>query len=309
MDSGSERPMVTAMDQEIDLLEYATAILRNKYRIVLFALVLAVLGYGLTYSMEDRYESYVHLALVEPTDPGGISPDNRRAPEVISLVEHGFVLNSPTENYQERVMAIMRSHNFTMRFIEKYDLLPLLFAKQWDSANGAWRAGFKPDLMTAFDIFRGKVCSINRNTENDLMAVRMGWSNPQKAAELANNFVAEFNLYMKEKALREADAKIDFLREQLQRTDLVEMRKSYYRLIEAQMVIKMLATSRDEYVLEVLDPALPANRRSAPAKKRIVILAFGAGIMLGLVTVIGRVVFGKLAESLRDYRRQTEADS
>ena len=53
------------------------------------ALLCAGAGYGLAKKMTPRYESFVHLALREPDDPGGVSPDNRRAPEVRLSVPAG----------------------------------------------------------------------------------------------------------------------------------------------------------------------------------------------------------------------------
>jgi hypothetical protein len=45
------------------------------------------------------------------------------------------------------------------------------------------------------------------------------------------------------------------------------MQKSIYRLIEAQMAVSMLANAKEEFILEVLDPAiLPLDTYSASNK-------------------------------------------
>ncbi|MFK5986015.1 MAG: hypothetical protein QM479_11405 [Pseudomonadota bacterium] len=291
------------IDEEIELLEYVTQILNNKYRIFLISILSACLMYGATYIMPVKYESFVRLALVEVSELGGVSPDNRRAPEALTLLEQDFLTHAVNDNQQDRVIARMRSSIFTMKFIKDNNLLPIMFHKRWDKQQQQWKDNFKPDLIMAAELFKKNICSIRRNKDNNLMMVKVKLSNPQLAADIANKFVYDFNQYRRSSDIKDADRKIKFLRSTLEQTNFLAMQKSIYRLIEAQLVIKMLASNKQQYVLEVLDPAITPVYKASPATKRMTALAFIATFMFCIVVIIGRVVFKRMKLSIKQYKR------
>lgn len=299
-------PLPYGLEEEIDLVEYLVAVFRNKYWILLFALVCAGAGFGLAKILPNRYESSVQLALREPEDPGGVAPDNRRAPEVLTLMEHGFVMNPISENYRHIIMAQMRSRIFTNHFILTHDVLPRLFAKQWDEKKQEWIDGYKPDLGEAYKIFNENIRSVVHNPENDLIRLYISWLDAQIAAQWANAYIKSFNDFMREKAIAESRRKRDFLMEQLRKTVVVEMEKSIYRMIEAETAVEMLAQSRENFVLEVLDNAVPADYPYTPSKRKFVALGFFAGFGLGLGAAIGSVLVRKIRRAMEAYRARTE---
>lgn len=295
------------IDEEIELLEYVTKILNNKYRISLISIFCATIMYGLSHLMPIRYESFVRLAMIEINELGGVSPDNRRAPEAISLVEQDFITQAINENHQDRMIARMRSNKFTLKFIKENELLAIIFSKRWDKKRNQWMDQFKPNLTLAAEIFKKDICRIHRNEENNLMIVTIKLGDPELAADVANKFVKEFNHYRRTSDMNSADKKIAFLRKTLEQTDFLEMQKSLYRLIEAQLVIKMLASSKEQYAVEILDPAIPSLYKSSPAKKKITLLTFIGTFMLCIIIIIGQIVFNRINASIRLYRKNNNA--
>ncbi len=295
------------IDEEIDLLEYVTKILNNKYRIFIISIFSAVIVYGLTHFMPVKYESFARLAMVEINELGGVSPDNRRAPEAITLVEQDFITQTINDNHQDRVIARMRSSKFTLKFIKDNELLPVIFNKNWDKERKQWKADFEPNLTLASEKFKQEICRIHRYEENNLMIVTIKLGDPQLAAVIANKFVKNFNLYRRTSDMNSADKKIAFLRKTLEQTDFLEMQKSLYRLIEAQLVIKMLASSKEQYAVEILDPAIPSLYKSSPAKKKVTVLTFIGVFMLCIIIIIGQVVFKRINASIRLYRKNHNA--
>jgi hypothetical protein len=305
----SAAPLPYGLEEEIDLIEYLVAVFRNKYWILLFAALCAGAGYGLGKFMPNRYESFVHLALREPDAPGGVAPDDRRAPEVLTLMEHGFVMGSVNENYRHIIMARLRSRIFTNHFILSHDVLPHLFAEQWDADKQQWRDGFQPDMAQAYKTFHDDVRSVSHNPENDLMAVHIRWRDARVAADWANAYVRTFNDFMRQNAIEESRRKTEFLKEELRKTTTVEMQKSIYRMIEAETAIVMLASARQNHVLEVLDDAVPAARPFSPSLKRMLLFGFFAGFGIGIGTTIGGVLVRKIRHAMQAYRlRNAEQD-
>ncbi|MCN4143991.1 MAG: hypothetical protein LC437_02620 [Thiohalomonas sp.] len=300
----NQKVMSDIIDEEIDLLEYVTKILNNKYKISLISIFCASIVYGLTYLIPVKYESFARVALVKINELGGVSPDNRRAPEAITLVEQDFITQKINDNHQDRVIARMRSNIFTLKFINVNELLPIIFHKRWDKEKKQWKEDFEPNLILASEIFKEEICKIHRNKENNLMTVNITLGNPKLAADIANKFVKEFNQYRRTSDINSADKKIAFLRKTLEQTDFLEMQKSLYRLIEAQVIIKMLASSKEQYAVEVLDPAIPSLYKSSPAKKKLTLLTFIGVFMLSIIVIVGQVVFKRINTSIRDYRKK-----
>jgi capsular polysaccharide biosynthesis protein len=292
---------VMSANEELDLIELIAVLLRRKWWLLLMTFLGGTITYGVTKLMPNQYESYVRTNLMQQADPGGVSPDNRRAPEVLTLVEHGFVLGTTTDNYRDVIMAQLRSRKFTLGFIERYKIAQYLFPEAWDKYANQW-IGNKPDSRKLYVLFHESIRFVDHNPETDIISIRIRFSDPDLSAQWANNYVAEFNSYMKKRALQEVERKQVFLNQQLQETDMVELHKSIYRLIEAQTAVSMLASSTDEYVLQVLDPAYSPLERFSPARKRVTILGAAGGFSIAFFLIIASVPVKRLKESLREYR-------
>ena len=308
MDS-SNNQLDNVIDQEIDLFEYLIVLMRNKYRVIFISVVMAVIVYISCGFMEEKYESYVHVALVGKEVLGGVSPDNRRAPEVMTMVEHGFITNTIHDNEKDRVLAKMRSQLFTEYFIKKNNLLPFIFKEDWVGEKKIWVEGFSVSMPLAIKIFKEKNVSINVNDETALVAVKITWGDPKEAANLANKFVEDFNGFMRDLAVSDAIKKEQFLTSELKKSKIVEVRKSIYRLMEAQLVLKMLAHSKIDYSLEVLDPAVPPFDRSAPLKKKITLLTLFGCLFVSCAFLIGRVILIKFKTVIENYDKDANNDS
>ncbi len=163
---------------------------------------------------------------------------------------------------------------------------------------------FKPDMNKAFNIFHNTIRSVNYNKDTGLMAVRIKWSDPLNAAKWANLYVSEFNKHIRTQAIEDVHHKLDFLREELERTDIVEMQKSIYRLIEAQTAMAMLANAKEDYSLEILDPAVPPVNKISPMRKKMMIMGFFFGLMSAVTFTIGAVIFNKFQIALKPYIKQ-----
>jgi len=294
-ETGSNAPR---LDSDVDLLAYLSALLRAKFMIIGMAIVFGVVAAGYSYTLPEMYETYVRSDLVDVEDPGGVSPDNRRASEVLTLVEHGFILGTSKDNYLDVTLAKMRSRQFSLMFIEKHGVFQAFYPEQWDETAQSWTPGFTPDRGSSFTLFNERVRFIDHNPENDIISVRMRWSDPVLARDWANAYVKEFNQFMREQALKDVEKKRGFLEQELQRTTVVDIRQSIFRLIEAQTAVAMLASAKEEYVLEVIDPALLPFERYSPGRRTYLVLGSFAGGMLAVAMVFGQLIFNNMRAAL-----------
>lgn len=208
-------------------------------------------------------------------------------------------INMPQDNGRiSSVLAILRSREFISRFIDKHDLLAPLFAGTWDPLLGSgidaslydfdtdeWRRdGGQPTTLQAYRSF-SEILKIQEDPVNGLIRLTIEWHDPTLAAKWANLIVEDINQEIKSADVEEANSAISFLRNQLQTTQLVEMQRVFYQLIESQTRIIMLADVRDEYVLQIIDAAVEPDQRVSPNRTLIVIMGTLGGVLISLLLI------------------------
>jgi uncharacterized protein involved in exopolysaccharide biosynthesis len=136
--------------------------------------------------------------------------------------------------------------------------------------------------------FREGVLLINEDPPRGVITVSMDWKDPEVAARWANAFVALTNEVLRNRAIEDSTRNIAFLNEQVQHTNVVEVQRVMYDLIESEMKTLMLANARAEFAFRVIDPAVPPEIRISP-NRTIIVIAWGmAGGFVGLVIVLMR---------------------
>ena len=287
---------------EVDVLQYVQAVLDNIFLIIAVALACGAAVYAYSLTMEDTYESSIIFNALDSGDPGDIRPDERRAPEVLTLVEHGFVMGSSRENYLYVLLRKMRSRQFTLGFMQKHGIFQAIFPQAWDRTTATWRPGMESLEIDAFKMFAEDIRILERDTETGIVTLRIRWRDPRLARDWANAYVTDFNEYIRAKTLAEVSRTQNFLTAELARSDIVELQQSIYRLIEAQTAVAMLANARDEFVLEVIDPAIIAVDRYSPARKRMTFFGLILGGTLTVAAVIARVMLQRFLAVLATAR-------
>jgi hypothetical protein len=107
---------------------------------------------------------------------------------------------------------------------------------------------------------------------------------------------------MRERTMRDVRRKQVYLQQELRSSEVLEIQQSIYRLIEAQTAIAMLASAREEYVLEIIDPAaLPYRSFNLSRKKKVIVGAI-AGTLLATFSVFAWVLLAGMLGAIRAYR-------
>ncbi|MEH6517198.1 MAG: chain-length determining protein [Halioglobus sp.] len=289
---------------ELDLMPYINALIDARWILIIAALLSAVVAGFAAHSKPYMFQSVVKVSVVDIEDPGGVSPDDRRASEVLTLVEHGFVMGTTHDNYNDVMRARLGSRDFTMRFLDEHNVYRYFYPKQWNEEEQRWEGDFTPDRGEVFTRFRDEVRSIIVNEETDIMSIGMHWPEPSVARDWANQYVQSFNEFIRERTINDTKRKQEYLQSELQRSDLLEMQKSIYRLIEAQTAIAMLANAREEYALEIIDPAAIPYRSVSMSRKKIIVIGTVAGSLLAIFGVLAGVLFGGMLRKIVDHRAQ-----
>jgi uncharacterized protein involved in exopolysaccharide biosynthesis len=176
----------------------------------------------------------------------------------------------------EEAIAVLKSEQLTGGFIQDNNLWPELFPQAWDAQAGHWKAGIKkvPTLGRAFRAFNS-IRKVQRDSKTGLITLQVDWKDPHKAADWTNQLVERLNDEMRNRALKQAEASMGYLQNELSTTYDVTTREAISRLMEEQIKHEMLAHVTREYALQVVDKAIAADLDAPVRPIKILYVAFG----------------------------------
>ena len=286
------------IDEEIDL--YQVWILLKKYKVLLASIITlsVVVSLGYAFFTTPLYRSEVVVASVSAKDKSVLAGLSTQFGGLASLA--GVDIGG-SDNTLAKQLAGLESRAFIIPFLDEQQLLPILFADKWDSTKQNWAVGENetPTLLTGYEYFVEKVLSVSKSVKTGLITLSIDWEDPEKAANWANQLISAFNDYQRKLAIRDAEKSITYLNKQLEETKIASVQEAISRLIESQTEVIMLANVKQDYALQVLDPAVPMEKAHSPNKTLIVILGGLLGCLSGLFSVFVVNFFHTIAESQR----------
>jgi uncharacterized protein involved in exopolysaccharide biosynthesis len=207
-------------------------------------------------------------------------------------------------NGNPEALAIIKSRQFTERFITKNALMPILFHKDWDVALNDWKPNLRRPrtLWDGYDLFSRKIRTVTEDRKSGMLTVNVEWRDRYVAAQWANQLVAQLNEEMRQHAIDEATGMILYLDKESEKAENVALKESISRLIESEIKERALATVRHEYAYHLIDAAEPADPRHPSSPQAKVYLVFGGlgGLILGIVAALVNQSLGTLKARMRD---------
>jgi uncharacterized protein involved in exopolysaccharide biosynthesis len=291
-------------EDEIDLRELFYVVWQGKWVVVFFTVLFAISAVFYALNLPNIYKSEVLLAPV--SDDSGLKIPGQLG-GLAALA--GVNLGSGSDKIGLAI-EIMKSRQFIGRFIEKHDLfIPVMASEDWNRDNNLlqldpaiynreselWvrevEAPFKPkpSLLETHEEFM-RLFSISQDKGSGMISMSVEHYSPYLAQQWATWLVLAINDEMRQRDLIEAQNSITYLNEQINQTNIADVRTTLFSLIEDQTKTIMLANVREEYVFKTVDPAVISEKRDKPSRALIVIMISLLGGIVG--------VFGALLPSL-----------
>jgi uncharacterized protein involved in exopolysaccharide biosynthesis len=308
MENNQQSPVpLTYMADEIDLRKLFSIVWAEKIQIVGITAAAAAVSLIVALTSTEIYTAETVLAPASSESSSGMMSQLGGAAALLGVNVGATGGGDSTST----AIATMKSRQFIERFIDEQQLLVPLFASSWDKSEqrsvinerifntvtGEWLAeSGPPSSPDAYRAFSGILTVTDPDRATGIVTVSINWHNPVEAAQWVNHLVQSLNQEIRARDVREANNAIQFLRRQLGATQLVDMQRVFYQLIESQTRITMLADVRDEYVFRVIDPAVVPDRKSAPRRALICIIGTMVGGMFALMLVFVRRVIPPVAE-------------
>ncbi len=275
------------------------AVLTHRRLVVSIVVLAVVIGLLIALLSTPVYRADVLLSPVTSAAPGALSI----IPGEFAELARSAGLESHDQERQE-ALAVLQSRDFTMRFIRDEKLMPVLFADEWNEEDKSWRAkasGDTPTLWMGYEFFDRAVRFVYVDKVTGLVTLSTEWTDPALASKWANALVRRVNAHLQTRAVEESERSLGFLREELERTRVAEVREVVYRLIESQMQRAMIANVRDESGFRVLDPAVTPEQRVRPRRKLVVVVS----LVLGSLAALGAALWA----DARSGRRPAASES
>lgn len=314
------QPPTYHQDDEIDLRELFATLWAGKWLILATTILFAAGGVAYALYKPNIYQASVLLA--PANEEGGMSGLSGQIGGLASLA--GINIGGGGANQTVIAKEVLQSRAFLADFIRRHNLeVSLMGTEAWNHESQTWahdREVYNPQTEqwlsneegkshkpTDWDLvkaFKDNHLTVSENKDNGMITVSVKSLSPPAAQQWAEWLVADINEHMRRQDVSKASARIAYLEEKLNETNVAGMQQVFYQLIESETRTVMLANAQQEYVFETVDPAVVPQEKSEPKRALIVVMAIMLGGMLGVLAVLVRFfVIGGQRHSSKTTRR------
>lgn len=297
-------------DDELDLFKCWNIIWGGRNFILLFAggcTLLAVLVTLFVLPVIFRSESVLQPVSIEQNS---LSKLNSLAGGLSSELGIGS-----GEGSNQRLVDFLSSRNLKQRLLEKYDLLPKLYADDWDAEQEKWKDPDpleQPSLVKALQTKRLQdIFSVDMDKSTSLITIAWEDEDPHFAALMLERVIEELKHYLKFEYETDAKRERVFTEEQLQKTkhelefwerqipgpkltqgeiqrELIASQLVYQEL-RKQLELAKIQEAKQVVSFKVLDPPFVPELKYKPKRSVICALTLMAsGFMAVFMVVIWR---------------------
>lgn len=250
---------MTANESGLHLLVAVAFRRRSLLLIALWALFAGLAAYAASFLFEPRYAATV---VVTPAASGDSTSGLARLAGSfggLAGIDDAALFGAGDQSVAQE---LLQSRAILRELIERYQLMPVLFAESWDEATGQWSVRWwkrVPTTSDAIDLLDRKVRRLVVDRQTGALRVTIRWRDPQAAALWANSIVELVNSRARDAAILEAEKSVELLAREAESTSKVQLQTEIFNLIASHVRSMTVARSRDNYALRVLDPAVPAD--------------------------------------------------
>lgn len=212
----------------------------------------------------------------------------------------------------DTALEIMKSWKFIETFIQKNNLqLELGAIEAWDPGTNKliidsskydedrneWKIDFfskKSKSPSSYDLYIefSKRIVISESRRTGLVSISFDYYSPYLARSVLDSFIYEINDHMRNRKVKELTNNIESLQNQIQQTDIAEMREVLFRIMGEQTKSKLLAEVNSEFAFKIASPPMVPEMKIGPQRTLIVVISTIVGGLLSIAyTIFSPIVF------------------
>ncbi len=234
----------------------------------------AVIGLGLSFLFQPQYRAEVILLpQTNQNQQGLLGSLTGQFGGLAGLA--GLDIESSASKHE--ALEVLKSQSLVRDFIADRNLMPVLFADEWDSSGGAWKVD-GPEIPTINDAWREfdtNIRGVREDRRTGSVTLGIVWHDPEVAAEWANDLAARANARMRDRAIKDALRSLAYLEKEVESARVVEVKQALYKLIEGQYKTIVFAKANEDFAFKVVDAALAPDEDDYVQPKRAVFAAVG----------------------------------
>lgn len=272
-------------DDEINLLDLLIVLAKHKKRIIGVTFAAALLAVGYALSLPNIYTATAKI--LPPQSQSSASAMLSQLGGLAGMAGSSLGIKNPNDLY----IAMLKSRSLMEKVVKRVDLQKVY--KQ-ETLNGACSA------------LEGS--TVISSDKGGFITVEVSDKDPQLAANLANIFIEELNKLLQTYSLTDASQKRTFFDQQLRQakdrlTDAeltldktpntslkyldalrnLKYQEAVWEMLAKQFEMAKLDEAKDFPLIQVLDKAMPPEKKSKPKRSMVVMLVTLAAFFLAVI--------------------------
>ena len=281
-------------DKEINLRELFDSIIDNRNLVIAVTAFFAICSIIYSLFVTELYRSDAILSLKDES-----SSNSQSGLASIAQVA-GLNFNAQSENKAAVVIETVQSREFVKHLITFEGVLPNLMAFQsfdkenettyfdsnrFDYQTKAWIK--TPSLTeTHREYLKSNLNIYQDKSDTGFLYVSITHPSPIFSKNFLNLIVSEMNELVRRRDLKESEDALNYLKEELSNTKLLEMKQSINFLIQNQLEKQMLARISDDYVFRIIEPPFLPEEKIAPKRRQVTFLGTALGFILSCTYIL-----------------------
>lgn len=298
-------------NDEIDIKEILGVFWKSKFIIILITSLFAISSVYYALSLPNYYKSEALLKLSD-TKNSTASTLASSYGDLASMA--GISLPTEGSNQAEYAIKIMQSRYFLKHLLDSHDLLPALMApkyfdissnelifdseiynhktKEWIREKPKY-GEIRPTHLEVYEVAY-QAFNVSKDKNSGFISISFEHLSPVFAKYFLDIVILELNKVVRTKDINESSKSLTFLREQLNKTQEKDIKNSISKLIETQLNVHMLASVREEYLVNEIEKPFIPEFKSSPSRSIICIsITFIGGILSLVIVLVRHFIFNK----------------
>lgn len=286
-------------EDEINLLDLYQILKKKWLCFLLMWPIVGIIAFGILIFIPNIYVSEVFLTPSAHSQEDGPSNSSLSAVGAIAGIDF-----NDGQNADVRIaLEIIQSRKFAIDFVKNHNLKIELFAiKEWDGNNYSidesiydvaakkWVRDVSPPKLPEpqdWEVYEEFSNLLTVNEDDDgFITILFEGKTPVIVQTWLEMIVEDINSIMRGRAQGELERSMEFLQQKLRTVELQDIRQAFARLMEDQTRKLMMTESRENFVLEVIDPAYQPVKPAKPQRLLIMLAAMVMfTILMGLFVI------------------------
>ena len=297
--------MEYTQEDEIDLRELWVTLLKYKYKIVIFTIVVTFIGLVYTLSLPNSYKSYTLLV-----------PQETKTPSVaveLAAMMSGISYGGGNLDAFTSLEAILSDYSFNKAVIEKNGLVERIYSTTKEK-NYLFAFGYdgvysllhpsdesvidertsEQKLFNAYRYLQGML-SISSDKKTSLITLSATSNDRFFAKEIVEIYLVALTEHLEEMEIIDATNKIKFYKQELASTKNIELRKEISALISALVQKRVLSSANEYYIVsQMIAPRVAfASEKTGPNRTQMLMIIAMMSLMLGVSSAFLKEFIGK----------------